>query len=196
MSNALLSSLPRFDRDDDAQERSGQLQLLLGKTPARAPSPPPEPEIEEPEPPPQIDPGPSLEEVEALIAGLSGAMKQMEQDSRAQATQVIQSLAARLFPELSRQFLAEEIGNHMERLVPPSVPSVEIRARAPMLEKLDSMVARTPSLSGRCTLVPVETPDESRVLVSWKTGGVTFDFQGLLEACLAHLDPAQTLIEE
>lgn len=194
MSSALLSNLPRFDHDEFSGA-SGRLQELLGRKPVEA-APPPEPEIAEPVLPPPVDPGPSLAEVETLISGLSQAMTRMEQDSRAQAMQVTQSLAARLFPELSRQFLAEEIGNHLARLVPPSVPSVEICARAAMLEKLEAMVARTPSLSGRCTLVPVGTPDESRVLVSWKTGGVTFDFQGLLEACLAHLDPAQTLIEE
>jgi hypothetical protein len=62
-----------------------------------------------------------------------------------------------------------------------------------MLEKLEPIVARNTALAGRCSLVPAEN---NSVEVSWKTGGVTFDFEALLDACLAHLDPAQTLIEE
>jgi hypothetical protein len=45
-------------------------------------------------------------------------------------------------------------------------------------------------------MTPAVSEDEPRVLVSWRTGGVTFDFEGLLAACLAHLDPSHTMIEE
>ena len=196
MNSALLSSLPRFDLDDQAQP-AGRLKLLLGQvpeeTPAAAPTVPEEPVLVAP---PPVDLGPSLAEVDKLVAGLSGMMARLEREAREQAMHVTQSLAARLFPELSRQFLAEEIGQHLGKLVPASVPAVEIRARQPMLDKLEPILARHASLAGRCSLVPVPGADETRVQVSWKTGGVTFDFEALLAACLAHLDPAQTLIEE
>lgn len=195
MSSALLSNLPRFDLEDQPHA-AGRLKVLLGQTPdERPPAAPPVVEAAEPAEAP-ADPGPTLAEAERLVADLSGLMKRIERDSREQSMHVIQSLAARLFPELSRQFLAEEIGQHIGKLVPASVPSVEIRARQVMLDKLEPIVRRNSALSGRCTLVPATAAEDTRVEVSWKTGGVTFDFDGLLAACIAHLDPAQTLIEE
>jgi hypothetical protein len=199
MSSALLSSLPRFDKDD--QHPAEQLKRMLGQMQAAAARPaaaPPVEDIAEAEETaaPELDLAPSLAEVEGLIGELSSALTRIEAESRNQAMQVTQSLAARLFPELSRKFLAEEIGQHLTRLVPASAPAVEIRARPQMLEKLEPIIAGHPDMSGRYTLVPAGVSDGPRVLVSWKTGGVTFDFEGLLAACLAHLDPAQTLIEE
>ncbi|MEZ6013010.1 MAG: hypothetical protein R3C08_14210 [Hyphomonas sp.] len=195
MSSALLSSLPRFDLEDQPPA-AGRLKALLGQTPDEKPQA--APLVVEPAAAVEVpaNPGPTLAEAERLVADLSGLMKRLERDSREQSMHVLQSLAARLFPELSRQFLAEEIGQHIGKLVPASVPAVEIRARQVMLDRLEPIVRRNTVLSGRCTLVPATAPEDTRVEVSWKTGGVTFDFEGLLAACLAHLDPAQTLIEE
>ena len=47
------------------------------------------------------------------------------------------------------------------------------------------MVAAQPALAGRCTVIAAE--GRTGVDVSWRTGGVTFDFDGLLAACLAQL---------
>ncbi len=191
MSNALLSSLPRFDKDN--QHPAEQLRRMLGQMKAAAARPavaaPVEETVEEDISPPEVNLAPSLAEVEDLIGQLSSALMRIESESRSQAMQVTQSLAARLFP-------AEEIGQHLTRLVPASAPAVEIRARPHMLEKLEPIIARHSGMAGRYTLVPASISDDPRVQVSWKTGGVTFDFEGLLAACLAHLDPAQTLIEE
>ena len=196
MSNAaLLSSLPRFDAEDETHP-ADKLKRLLGQmqaAAARPAQPAAAEEAAEDTAAPVEDTGPSLAELDRVVADLSGVMARLEQESREHSMQVIQSLAARLFPELSRHFLAEEIGEHLPKLVPPSVPAVEIRAAPAMLEKLEPIVARNTALAGRCSLVPAEN---NSVEVSWKTGGVTFDFEALLDACLAHLDPAQTLIEE
>ena len=201
MSSALLSNLPRFDRDDQTHPAE-QLKRMLGQMQAAAarptattsqPETPPEEEEEASSP---MDAGPKLAEVESLIAQLSSTLVRIEGEARDHSVQVTQALAARLFPELSRQFLADEIARHLPDLVPASVPTLEIRAQQEMLDKLDPIIARESSLAGRCKLVPAETAGEPRVLVSWKTGGVTFDFEGLLAACLAHLDPSHTMIEE
>ncbi len=200
MSSALLSNLPRFDQDDQTHPAE-QLKRMLGQMQATAARPaattsPEKPLAEEEEPSPPEDLGPPLAEVESLITQLSSTLVRIESEARDHSVQVTQALAARLFPELSRQFLADEIARHLPGLVPASVPTLEIRAQQEMLDKLDPIIARESSLAGRCKLVPAETADEPRVLVSWKTGGVTFDFEGLLAACLAHLDPSHTMIEE
>jgi hypothetical protein len=201
MSSALLANLPRFDRDDQTHPAE-QLKRMLGQMQAAAARPSaatPQsetPPAEEEEASSPEDIGPRLAEVESLIVQLSSTLVRIEGEARDHSVQVTQALAARLFPELSRQFLADEIARHLPDLVPASVPTLEIRAQQEMLDKLDPIIARESSLAGRCKLVPAETAGESRVLVSWKTGGVTFDFEGLLAACLAHLDPSHTMIEE
>jgi hypothetical protein len=106
-------------------------------------------------------------------------LSRIESEARDQSMQVTQALAARLFPALSQRFLAAEIAQHLPQLIPASVPSIEIRARQEMLSKLEPLIARDPSLSERCKMTPAVSEDEPRVLVSWQTGGVTFDFEGL-----------------
>ena len=130
MSNALLSSLPRFDKDD--QHPAEQLRRMLGQMKAAAARPtlaaPVEEIVEEDVASPEVDLGPSLAEVDGLIGQLSSALTRIESESRNQAMQVTQSLAARLFPELSRKFLAEEIGQHLTRLVllPGTQPGIAL----------------------------------------------------------------------
>lgn len=204
MSNALLAKLPRFDQDERPRS-AGSFGLLLGRMPEEAPAIDITMDLQEPEyiaEPPVLEEAPveetdlSLEEIRTLTEQLSGLMEGLERQTQERATQVIQALAARLFPELSRRFLANEISHHLARLVPPTVPQVEIRARSALLEQLQPIISQSPALSGRCMLSPVELAEETRVQVSWTSGGVTFDFDSLLAACLTHLDPAQTLIEE
>jgi hypothetical protein len=202
--NSVLGNLPRFDTDSPPRA-SGQFSLLLGRIPEPEPEPPVElveefPETEEfseiQEEAPVEDDSTSLDELQSLVQQLSDLMENLERESREHSTHVIQVLASRLFPELSKRFLAEEIGLHLTRLVPSSVPQVDIRARSALLEQLEGIIGQNPAMAGRCKLVPTDSSDENRVEVSWKTGGVTFDFDSLLSDCLAHLDPAQTLIEE
>jgi hypothetical protein len=37
---------------------------------------------------------------------------------------------------------------------------------------------------------------QGRVDVSWQTGGLSFDFEGLLQACLSHLNSTQTMTKD
>ena len=81
-------------------------------------------------------------------------------------------------------------------MIPSTAPSVEIRAQPALLDKLRDVVEKTASLSERCSVVPAETTDDEQVRVSWETGGLTFDFDGLLNACLAQLESSPAKIEE
>lgn len=201
MSSALLSNLPRFDQGDQTHPAE-QLKRMLGQMQDAAARTKPAPDLkdeaaeDEAQTPEPVDLGPSLAEVEGLAGQLSAALSRIESEARDQSMQITQALAARLFPALSQRFLAAEIAQHLPQLIPASVPSIEIRARQEMLSKLEPLIARDPSLSERCKMTPAVSEDEPRVLVSWRTGGVTFDFEGLLAACLTHLDPSHTMIEE
>ncbi|MEH6411495.1 MAG: hypothetical protein V7741_13285 [Hyphomonas sp.] len=207
MSEAFLSSLPRFD-SDGARPSSSQLRLLLGQVPvdddkaSQASDTPRAPVSSDPEPAiadvADITPGraPEFAEIEIMLSAMSGAIDRIEGESREHAVRVTQAISAKLFPELSRLFLADEIGRHLPVMVPSSAPAVEIRAQPALLEKLRVAVEHMPGLADRCAVVPAGEDDDSEVRVSWETGGLTFDFDGLLKACLAQLESPQTTIEE
>ena len=199
MSEAFLSNLPRFDSAAPPQAANPR-RVLLGQMPldepvnAEAPSalasvPDPEPEV-------KSERVPEFAEIEIMLTALSGTIERLERESRERVVSVTQSIASRLFPELSRLFLAEEIGRHLPGMVPAMAPAVEIRAQPALLEKLRDVVENSASLSERCSVVPAETSEDDQVRVSWETGGLTFDFDGLLKTCLAQLEPSPATIEE
>lgn len=146
------------------------------------------------QPPPaaQLD----LTALEASLAALNGRLERIERDARAQAVENVRSMAAKLFPLLSKAFLAEEIGRHLPALVPASATVVEIHAEESLASYLRDMVERNSSLAHRCTVLPASAPGQGRIDVSWQTGGLTFDFDGLLQACLAQLNSTQTMNKE
>jgi hypothetical protein len=146
----------------------------------------PEVLVEAPEPeitPQELD----LSHIEASLAALNARLDRMEQQGREQVFQQVHALTARLFPLLAEQFLAEEISQHLASLVPASAVIVEIRAEAALAEKLRTCVEAVPGLVHRCTITPVAQAGQGRVDVSWQSGGLSFDFDGLLASCLSHL---------
>jgi hypothetical protein len=207
MSEGFLTNLPRFD-SDGARPSSSQLRLLLGQMPAdeaengQVGDVPSVPASLEFAPAIATDadaaPGraPEFAEIEIMLSAMSDAIARIERESREQTLRVTQSISARLFPELSRLFLADEIGRHLPVMVPSSAPAIEIRAQPALLEKLRAAVENMPGLTDRCAVVPAVEDQDAQVRVSWETGGLTFDFDGLLTACLAQLDSPQTRIEE
>lgn len=194
MSEAVFSHLPRFDAVSERRPADWLRALTAGE-------PLPEPDMpmammeEEPMAPQPVKSEPATVRpipqetaaLQATIGNLSKLMDRIDRESRQQTVESIQAIAAQLFPELSRRFLAEEIGRHLPGLIPASVPVVEITAAPELAAQLTEMVSRHPSLEGRCEIVSREGQAGSRADVSWRTGGVTFDFEGLLNDCLAEL---------
>ena len=202
MSEAFLSSLPRFDSAAPPPDSSSR-RLLLGQLPVEnvVVKPPQDPMAPAAGDAPDADKSaqdrvPEFAEVEIMLTALSDTIERLERESRERTVSATLSIASRLFPELSRLFLAEEIGRHLPGMIPATAPSVEIRAQPALLEKLRDVVEKSASLSERCSVVPADAPDDEQVRVSWETGGLTFDFEGLLNACLAQLEPSLDKIEE
>lgn len=190
MSKAVLARLARFDVPEARPDYSALVvrpaprpAVPLPETAPPTPAPAPEP----PAPAPTglvIDPA----ALDATLAGLADAIERVERDARAEVNTAVSSLAASLFPKLAELFLAEEIGRHLPDLVPSTAVAVEIRAAPPLAEELGDVIARHPGLQARCKLVTCEDTPDQPVEVSWTSGGASFDFSGLLEACLARLD--------
>lgn len=204
MSEAVFANLPRFDAGDAASALR-RLNLPLAEAPAEDPVVAAYDDATDPATDAAEPPAPSGEALaaetaadpaalEAMLTALSETIDRLEREAQDQVSEAIQSMAAQLFPELSKQFLAEEVSRHLPALVPVSVSNVEIRAEPALAHQLRPLVNGMGTLASRCTVLPVEAPGDSRVHVSWQTGGVTFDFRGLMDACLARLDSKQATI--
>ena len=182
MSSAVLSRLPRFDvePDADALNRMGLRAGPEGDVPAVEETP----AIEEP----PVEPGPDLSEVTALVATLSQTIDRVEREAGQQVQATLQSMARELFPILGEKLLAEEIAATLKDVLPVSIAALELRVATPLAEPLREAMARSEALSARCSLVEHDTPGQPSVEVSWQTGGMTFDFDGLLAASLARLE--------
>lgn len=200
MSDAVFSHLPRFDVVSERRPADWLRALSVAEPASPAGTPhaeikaePAEGPVQGPAPMPKAEPAtvrPIPQETVALqatVANLARLMERLERESRQQTVETVQAISAQLFPELSRRVLAEEIGRHLPGLIPASVPKVDIRAEPVLAGQLAEMIARHPSLEGRCEVIAQEGQGEGRAEVSWRTGGVTFDFDGLLSACLADL---------
>jgi len=206
MSDAVFAGLPRFDAGAGSasarapgswrNDLGGGVPADTGRTRPQADGArPAAPRAETPviEAPPQpVD----LAMIEASLGALSSKLDKIEREAQAQTVQTISSIAAKLFPELSKQFLAAEINQHLVSMVPASAAVVEIRAETELAGKLRELVECSPSLAHRCTVLPAAAEGQGRVDVSWQSGGLTFNFDGLLQACLSRLNSTQTTIKE
>lgn len=193
MSDAVFSQLPRFDAVTAARPadwlramNSGDLQApsrpVAQEEVTPAPTPPSKSEPAIVRPIPQ-----ETAALQATVSNLAKLMERIEAESRQQTAETVQQIARQLFPELSRRFLAEEIGRHLPGLIPASVPVVDIRAEPELAAQLKEIISRHPTLEGRCNVIAEEGQGTRSAEVSWRTGGVTFDFEGLLNACLNDL---------
>ncbi|PKP83116.1 MAG: hypothetical protein CVT79_03465 [Alphaproteobacteria bacterium HGW-Alphaproteobacteria-18] len=191
MSDAVFSQLPRFDAISGP--RPADWLRAMTKSDLHAPSgqaPPEAAETSLAPAPAKAEPSvvrPIPQETAALqttVSNLAKLMERVEVESRQQTVETIRTLAGQLFPELSRRFLAEEIGRHLPGLIPAAVPVVDIRAEPGLAAQLLEMISRHPSLEGRCNVVSQEGQGAGHAEVTWRTGGVTFDFESLLAACL------------
>lgn len=204
MNDAVFSHLPKFHPATDRQP-ADWLKILttpgepgLPPEPAAAPAPTaPAPQVAAPEPAVAV-PSPAANQaaLENVIESLAGLVNRLEAEAREQAAVALRAMAAELLPELSRQFLAEEIMRHVPALVPSSAAQFEIRAEPELAEQLSGLIAQYPSLAARCEVTRVEGKAAGSADVSWRTGGVSFDFDSLMSACLARLKPPTSMIKE
>lgn len=137
-----------------------------------------------------------LTQVEAGLKSISARLDRIEREAQAQCMQAVQAMTAKLFPELSRLFLAEEIGRSLPKLVPASAAVIEIRAGAILAGELQTRISAIPGLADRCTVLPSGPDDAGKADISWQSGGVSFDFDALLATLQAQLTPSQQLNKE
>ncbi len=170
MSSAVFAKLPRFDTDQPSTP--AHVSLVSDSdgeaTPVR----------------------PDMSAINAAVAALQNATQGIEDQMREKIVEGVQSLASKLFPQLSNLFLAEEIGQHLPALAPASAPNIEIRAEPDLVEGIREAVERNEALASRCTFLPINSTEDCSVHVTWESGGATFDFDGLLDACLTRMGSA------
>lgn len=198
MSDAMFAGLPRFD--DGASRAPGSWKRSLEDSvpaprPAREVPAPKEAAAEIEAPAPEPRPA-DLTQLEASLKLIASRLDRIEQDARAQAFQAVQAMSGKLFPELGRRFLAEEIGRSLPKLVPASAAVIEIRAGEALARRIEDLVSRTPGLENRCTIVPTTESEAGQAEISWQSGGLSFDFDALLATLEAQLHPTQQTTTE
>jgi len=128
--------------------------------------------------------------LDQTLASLADVSDQLQQAAAGRAKADLTALAEKLFPKLTEAFLAEEIMRHLPDLVPQSRPRVEIRAEPELAEPLQALIEQSNRLAGFCHVIADEAPGPNRATVSWGDGGIDFDFESLLEACMRRLKAA------
>lgn len=177
MSDTFFASLPRFDRsgheyavclDEAGNTEDADEAAFDGETADAAVSQ-------------------KLQALEQTLAELAKLSDQLRAETSQHMQDQLRIIAEKLFPELGRAFLAEEIARHLPDLVPASAPQVEIRAEPELAESLRLLVEESSQLADRCLVLEDEAPGPNRATISWSEGGADFDFSGLLDACLERL---------
>ena len=191
MNETVFAKLPSFDEPASAHRPRTGLKSFDAPEPGPA-----EEDTAESEAEAQADEqaqarSEQLAAVEQTLTSLAGAMEQLDEQANARTTETVLAISRKLFPELSEMFLAEEIARHLPGLLPEAAASVEILAEPHLADQLEDIVRHSNRLSGRCTIVRDEAPGRDRAEVSWGTGGLSFDFGGLLQACLSQLRASQ-----
>lgn len=200
MSDPVLSGLPRFDSavprppgswrrplDEDMPHAAGPKAIIVPHKDESAVVAAVEAPMQRP---------PDLTQVEAALKSIAARLDRIERETQAQSMQALQAMTTKLFPELSRRFLAVEIGRSLPKLVPASAAVIEIRAGEALAAELQAIVAATPGLAHRCTVVPSGSGEAGKADISWQSGGVSFDFDALFATLQAQINPSQSNIRE
>ena len=193
MSESVLANLPRYDTRSPAQARGGLGTARfdtplngLGKQSGVQLS-----DIELAEQQSQQAANRAAEQEAAIAATLTSvteALGRIETESRERSVAMLQSMAATLFPKLSELFLAEELARHLPEILPEDTPGIEIMAGQDVATRLSQVLEQRGGLAEAVTVKPVNDLAGAQVQISWKTGGLDFDFEELLSACMAQLN--------
>ncbi|MEL6829485.1 MAG: hypothetical protein AAFO63_05060, partial [Pseudomonadota bacterium] len=138
------------------------------------------------EPSAEAEPPTYEEDFKILLGELKVAIESVETAIESQVMRATHTLAMRLFPKLGETFLADEIVAQLPELIPFPTARIDVQVDESLVYKLNELLAST-ELAKRCEIVVDPSPSDSRIRVSWESGGVVFDFDGLLQACLAKL---------
>ncbi|MBR9808602.1 MAG: hypothetical protein GYB49_15405 [Alphaproteobacteria bacterium] len=186
MSESLFSTLPRFDEAHYGTDVCDNAAISDATstppaTPAHATQVEEQVAVKQ-----ELDPNVAL-----LMKQLSDEVAAANDRVLQQTKQWVVAIAEKLFPELSKSCLADEIVRQLPELLPQASNKVEIRAGQQLAEDLENILQQSDEISNVCTIVPVQGAAGQTVEISWVTGGLTLDFDGLLAACVSRVQTVQ-----
>lgn len=135
-------------------------------------------------------------QLEKAAATFLDTTAKIEAEAQAYIKTEIQSLAAQLFPELGKAFLADELSKHIPKLVPPMISSVEVIASPDIAEQLKGKLVMSDGRGTDITLTASDSAAPMQVKLSWKSGGFDYNFDDLMAACVTHAPSDRTMVEE
>jgi hypothetical protein len=174
MNSTYFAQLPRFDAPDfnvtETVADSVQDPPAVRDAPAPAP-------LSEPEP----------ADLGALLADIVRAADARGAAIRNLAADMTERLARVLFPRLAEDFLAREIALCIPALLPDPPLVLTVRAPSRAAASLGALVAGAGIPPRRCAIFVHAEPSDTHISFDWSIGGVDFDFDAALDACLANL---------
>lgn len=188
MSRSFCQSLPRFD-DSNAVHLSYESDTDESNIVKELPDPDPEPS----------KPGVDIATIDTLdtqliatrTETLDSILERLEEEierGRAElgskVTGVVLDVATALFPMLAKNFLADELVNHLPDIVPEHVMSLNISASADLAEALNLRLRGRQMAADDILIVSDRSLSSGQLNLSWKTGGADFDYNYLLEKLL------------
>jgi hypothetical protein len=136
------------------------------------------------------------EEMQTLLENFASAVQQMHASASEEISFSIRAIASELFPRLSSAFLAEEFALHMPEIVKLVPPSARIQAPTRIAEDLEFVSRGMENWPTGWAIEAVDGLKEARVEVIWDQGGLTYNLDKILAACLSRLGEHINGIEE
>lgn len=191
MTDSIVSSLPRFDAPKGLSplivfsDQSGTIRSVEAIA-----EPPPAEEVVQDisvEPPPPDEEARFREQAEQMLERLIEAAGEMEASVVEKAAIAIGSIAQDIFPRFSSAFLLEEFALHLPDLIKLTPPVARIQAPPRIAQHLGLMSKSLASWPAGWTVEPAGELDAAHIEIVWDQGGLSYDPDKILAACLNRL---------
>jgi len=144
--------------------------------------------------PPADDIYDAQKDVQEALECFSAAIHQAEASVVEQVSFVLQDVVAALFPHLSAAFLADEFALHVPDLAKLAPATVQVQASPPIAEKLELASQKMDTWPAGWSISAVDGLAETSVQVAWGQGGLTYETDKILAACLGRSNDHKTNI--
>jgi hypothetical protein len=174
MSESVFARLPRFDVAEPA------FDVLADLVPEETAAPEEEAPVFAPPPVEARAPDRDVE-IEAALSALLNETKALRHASQQAIVEAISAFSAGLFPNLTEQFLAEEIARELPALLHQLEGPIEICAAPDLCEALENAMQRLVVRTGTMRFKASSRLAPGEIQIHWAAGGANYDHARLLQ---------------
>lgn len=134
-----------------------------------------------------VIPEPDPVDTGVLLASLEASLTEMEAAAMSIYRKTLSDFLMSAFPRLNEAFLAAEITAALETMAPPHVERLNLKIPSTLEASFRHSLQHSQRLAEICELHPSEAPDQMRVEIDWRDGGLLFDMDKFLNSSLGRL---------